>query len=196
MTPAAGPPPLLSPEQLAQLAAARLASKRLRRAVSVATFDGWTIAIFAALTFVCGITSVSNILIGVAMGIIAYIELAGAGRLRRVDPLAARTLGFNQIALACLLIVYAIWSLYYELKYGSITASLSSADPAVASMLEPYKSLVRQLIVLVDGSLVVVAILAQGGTALYYFTRVKYIQAYLSQTPPWIIQMQQAGFNL
>lgn len=130
------------------------------------------------------------------MGIVAYVELTGANRLKRTDPKAARTLGFNQLALAGILIVYAIWSLYSELKYGGIAASLNTVDPEAARMLKPYEGLVRQLTILVYGSLVLVAILAQGGTALYYFTRVKYIQAYLSQTPPWIIQMQQAGFNL
>jgi len=41
----------------AQLDAARLASKKIRRAVSVANVDGWTIAAFAAITLVFSLTS-------------------------------------------------------------------------------------------------------------------------------------------
>jgi len=41
-----------------------------------------------------------------------------------------------------------------------------------------------------------VAIIAQGGTTLYYFTRAKYIRAYRDQTPPWIVEMQRAGAQL
>ena len=37
---------------------------------------------------------------------------------------------------------------------------------------------------------------AQGGTALYYFTREKHIRAYREQTPAWIVEFQQGGGQL
>src|SRR6266576_2260087 len=109
-----GPPPApgpLSPQQLRELADARAAHKYVRRAISVATFDGWTIAVFAIANCLCGLGSISSMVIGVALGGLAYSELRGAARVRRVDQSAPRRLGSNQILLGTLLAVYAIWQI-------------------------------------------------------------------------------------
>ena len=37
------------------------------------------------------------------------------------------------------------------------------------------------------------AIVAQGGAALFYFTREKYLREYRQRIPPWILQMQKTG---
>lgn len=163
----------------------------------MAAFDGWTIAIFAALTFVCGLSSVSGIVMAAGMAIIACIELTGASRLRRLDPQAARMLGFNQLAFALLLVAYAIWSLYHELKSGGgMRAELAAVDPSAVEILKPFENLARQITLMVYGALIAVAVLAQGGTALFYFTRIKHIRAHLKQTPAWIVQMQRTGVSL
>ncbi|MGE5612144.1 MAG: hypothetical protein ACM359_23050 [Bacillota bacterium] len=187
---------LLSQEQLQQLAVAQLASRKIRRAVAVATFDGWTLAIFAALSFVCGLSSISGILMGIGMGVVAWIELCGARQLRRLNAQAAKRLGFNQIALALLLILYAIGSLWSEWRGEGVMAALSAADPAAAGLLKPMEGLAHLLAMTVYGSLIGVAIVVQGGTAWFYFTRIKHIQGYLEQTPAWIIQMQKADISL
>src|SRR5438270_11115905 len=70
------PPPLppmaphLSDENLLQLAAARTASRKVRRAISVASFDGWTIGAFAALTLLFGITVYLCNMMGFGLGVI------------------------------------------------------------------------------------------------------------------------------
>jgi hypothetical protein len=181
---------------LQQLAVARVASKRIRRAVAVATFDGWTLAVFAALSIVCGLSSVSGILMGIGMGVIASIELRGTKQLRRVDPQAARRLGFNQIALALLLILYAVWSLWSEWSGGGMIAVVSEVDPAAAELLKPMEGLAHLLSMMVYGSLIGVAMFAQGGMAWFYFTRIKHIQEYLEQTPAWIVQMQRVDVSI
>ena len=57
--------------------------------------------------------------------------------------------------------------------------------------------LARMISATVYVGLACVAVLAQGGTALYYFTREKHIRAYREQTPPWIVEMQrQSGAPL
>jgi len=188
-------PPPLTPDQLAQLTAARLAGRKIRRAVSVATFDGWTIAIFAALTFLCGLSSPATILLGLGMAVVSYVELTNAAKLRRVDPSAPRRLAFNQLALASMLILYALWSLHTQSDNKELQ-SLIASEPAAAEMLKSLQPLVQRITVAIYASLIAVAILAQGGTALFYYTRTKHIQAYLAQTPPWILQLQKAGFAL
>jgi hypothetical protein len=102
----------LSPEQLAELASARARSKPIRRAISTAKFDGWGIAVFAALTFIGGIFHWLGFILGAAMATVAYIELAGAQRLRTLDLTACKTLALNQIFLGSVLLLYAIYSLW------------------------------------------------------------------------------------
>src|SRR5437867_174305 len=102
----------LTPQQLRELADARAAHKYLRRAVAVAMFDGWTIAVFAIASCLCGIGSISSMTIGVALGALAYLELRGASQLRRLDLSAPRRLGINQILLGTLLAMYSIWQIY------------------------------------------------------------------------------------
>src|SRR4051794_19241609 len=98
--PVIAPPPNVSPEHLRQLAAARADAKKVRRAISVANFDGWTIGAFGALTLLLGLTDPSSIAMGLGMIAVAWIELRGASRLKRLDSSAGRMLGMNQIALA------------------------------------------------------------------------------------------------
>ena len=183
----------LSEENLRQLAVAQIGVRKIRRAISIANFDGWTIGAFAALTLLFGLTDPSSLLMGAGMGAIAFIELRGVHRLRRLDPRAPRTLGFNQLALATLLIVYSSWRLFALSRGGSLYAD---QDPQIAEMLQPVESLTRMISTTVYITLIAIAIFAQGGLALYYFTRGKHIQAYVTQTPGWIIAMQQAGVSL
>jgi hypothetical protein len=187
------PPPQLSEAHLQQLAAARLAAKKLRRASSVANFDGWSLGFFAGLTLLFGITSVDGWIIGLILASIAYIELRGASRLRLLDPVAPRVLGWNQVALASLLILYSFWRIYQESTGKGELASLSGGDPMVAEAVQPYQGMVLQITMLFYVGLIVFAVFAQGGLALYYFTRARTLKYYLEQTPEWILQMQKSG---
>src|SRR4051794_24490090 len=98
----------MTPEHFRQIAEARTAWKRIRRAVGVARFDGWSIGLFGGLTLLFSLSSPAGLAIGVGMLAIATIELWGAARLSRLDTKAPRMLGFNQVAIALMLTVYAL----------------------------------------------------------------------------------------
>lgn len=183
----------LTPEHLNQLAAARVLGRKLARAVSVALFDGWSIAAFATVTFLLGLMSVPGMLMGAGMGVIAYVELRGAKGLRRLDPAAARSLGLNQVALGSLLIAYALWGIIRELTGTSEYAQIAAQDPQLAQMLTPVEGLTRLISYAMNFGLIAVALIAQGSLAAYYFSRVKYIKAYVTQTPAWIVAVQKTG---
>ena len=185
------PPPQLTEAHLQQLAAARRAAKKLRRAAGVANFDGWTLAFFAGLTLLFGITSVDGWISGLVLAAMAFIELRGAARLRVLDPMAPRMLGLNQAALAGLIILYALWQIYQQSTGKSeLAAAAAATDPQVAEMVGP---MVQQVTLVLYGGLIAVAICAQGGLALYYFTRARTLRLYREQTPQWILQMQESG---
>jgi hypothetical protein len=186
-------PPSLPQDVQQQLMIAKVAAKKIRRVAAVATGDAWTVAIFAGLSFICGLSGgISGLAIGLAMGVVAYVEFTGASRVRRLEPAAARTLGYNQLALAGVLIIYALWSLFSgsSAMMNEIKAQLGSDAPG---MEKSFEDLYKTICAIMYGSLIVVAIGAQGGMALYYFRREKLIHEYIETTPQWIIEMQRAG---
>jgi hypothetical protein len=187
---------VLSEEHLRQLAAARKAARKLRRAIAVASFDGWTVGVFGALTFLTGLTDPSGLLMGLGMAAVAFVELRGASRLRRLETGVTRTLGFNQLALAGILIVYAVWRLHAEMSGVSPYAAYKAADPQLGRMLQPIENLTHLIAMALYGAMIAVALFAQGGLALFYFTRGKHIDAYLAKTPGWILAMQRGGIVL
>lgn len=183
----------LSGEHLRAFQEARIRAKRIRRCVTVATFDGWSVGVFGALTLLFGMFSVVGWVLGVGMCAIAYVELSTIEALKRLEPKSVHRLGWNQVALAALLLGYAVWSLYGAWFGPDPFASTIAAAPETAQMLAPYSSIARLIGVAIYIALAGVAIFAQGGTALYYFTREKHVRAYLKQTPAWIVEMQQSG---
>ena len=185
--------PALSPEHLRELVEAQKRGRKIARALAVARFDGWSIATFGFLTFLLGITSPSSVLIGGLMGVIAFIELRSAAALKRLRPEAARTLAINQIALGSLLAAYAAWKIYREVTGAGDYAEIAATDAQLAEMLKPVESLTRLFTLALYGGLIAFAFVAQGGMALYYFTREKYFRAYVEQTPAWVITVQQTG---
>ncbi len=189
--------PALSAQELAQLGAAAVAMRRLRRAASVARFDGWTIGIFAFLTFLCGMTDAVNIVLAIAMGTVAAVELRGAAGLTRLEPRAARMLGFNQLALGTVLLVYGGWRLVVVAR-GGVAELLGEWVAPVEELVgcAEMHRLARNFAYLLYSSLCLIAILGQGGMALYYFSRAKVVEAYLTATPEWVLEMQRAGVTV
>lgn len=196
--PAASPAaePTVSDEHLRQLAIARADAKKVRRAVAVANFDGWTIGAFGLLTLLFGITDPTSIIMGIAMCAIAWIELRGAAAVRRLDERAAKTLGVNQLALASLLIGYSLWRIYAVSTGAGPYDAFKASDPAMAHMLQPIEDVTRLISLALYGILIFIAVFAQGGLALYYFSRARHIEAYRQRTPDWIIKLQQAGMGV
>ena len=189
------PPPGLSPEHLWQLGEARRRATKIRRAVAVATFDGWATGIFGALTFLCGIFSWIGLVLGAAMLGVAYVEFRGARRLRQLDPAAAKSLGMNQIALGLALLTYAAYSLWNVFHARSLVVDQLLNAPELGG-LGSLESLARLIGVLIYGTLAAVAVFGQGGTAWYYFSRRRHVEAYLRETPPWILAAHRAGMPL
>src|SRR4051812_829676 len=189
-------PNVLSQSQVAELLGARNRAAKLRRAGNVAKFDAWMIAIFATLTALTGIFSASSLLLAGAMGYVAWREFRGAAQLRKLDPTAAKALATNQLVLAGALIVYSLWQGYASYtSHESLTGS-TGGDAQLTQMLGPIDELMKLLTVSVYGLLIFIAIFVQGGTALYYKSREKYLKAYVTQTPPWILELQRAGVEM
>jgi hypothetical protein len=194
-----GQSPLNSPptrEHLEQIAAAKISSKKIRRAVGVAMFSGWTIAIFAVLTFLGGLFSIPAMLLAAGMGIVAYFELRGAGELKRLDRTAPARLANNQLLLAAILFFYGAFELVQGIRHPQSMIGDAGSDPQVAQMLAPYQNLTQTIFIAVYVTVMIVAILGPGLTAMYYRSRAKFVDDYVRNTPPWILELQRAGMSI
>lgn len=197
--PSGGPVEALTPEQLSEITHARHRYRKVRRAISVATFDAWTTAIFAAITLLGSLMgfSWSGILLGLGMSVVAFNSFRGMRLLEKADPAGARVLGRNQFLLAAVLLIYALWNLLL-LKSGHYDLGVSKSMNAELQQ-AGYGSLIN-LGPLVYSAMYVglaaFAILIQPLTALYYFSRRHCVEEYLQKTAPWVLQMQRGGFRL
>jgi hypothetical protein len=191
--------PALTPEQMRQLAVARAGGSTIRWCRGMALFDAYTIALFALISILSGYNSLPGLFIGFGLGIVAWVEFRAVAALGQLKPEAVRHLGYNQLALAAVLIVYAVWNLALPGQNGIAAAiNAAGADPQTQQQL-------RQMLGgdagdffnwLIYGSLIAIAVFVQGGTALYYLSREKRVRAYVEQTPDWIQQMQKAGVRV
>jgi hypothetical protein len=194
------PPPIppapasgLAPNQVTELIAARDRAAKIRRAASVARFDAWMIAVFAVLTGLTGIFSLSSLLLAAGMAFVAWREFQGVAALRRLDAGALKLLAINQLCLAGILIAYALFQVYVSSTARGEYSAAAGGDAQLTQMLGPIDDLVKLLTLSIYGAIILVAIFVQGGTALYYFSRARYLRAYLSETPTWILDLQRQG---
>lgn len=182
----------LSPDHFRELADTRCAAAKVRRAAGIASFSGWSMAVFGAITLVGGVLGdVVSLVLGIGLGAIAWNELRGSAKLKRFDPSGARVLGFNQIGLGALIVAYAAWSLKVNLGSSSL-ASLSEAglDPSQQAMIGDIAKLVTYA---VYGGLIIVGFIVPGLTAWYYFSRGRIVRRFIDRTPPWILDTLRAA---
>jgi hypothetical protein len=195
---ASPPQSVYSREHLEQIAQAKLLGRKIRRAIAVSAFSAWTTAIFGVITLLSSIPfmSIIGMTLGAGMLVCAYIEFQGSRELKLLNPQAPKKLALNQLIFGVMLFLYGAYNLW--------TSLTSPLDPALSSPeLREYKDvmgdieqLTRMILALLYGSVMLVAILGPGLTALYYATRKKYIEAYTAQTPQWILDLQRAGMQL
>lgn len=181
----------LSPQQLAELSAARRRAGGIRRTVGVARLSGWTTAIFGGLTLLGGLWGLPALLLGAAMLSCAVNELRAASRLRALDARAPARLAVNQLLLCASLCAYCGWSLWSALT-GPVDPELA-ALAATSDIAASAERLTQSFSVIVYGAAIVICILVQSLTALYYLSRARLVREYARQTPGWIIEIQRAA---
>lgn len=185
----------LSVENHQALAQAQQRARKIGRAAAVAAFNGWTLAALALVSAACALTSLSAWIVTALLAGCAYIELQGRSQLRSFDPRAARRLGWNQLALMSGVMLYSLWQLAVGLFGPSALSSELAANPELRSVIgsvEQLDGLYRLLVCGVYGSVMLFALVFQGGNAWYYFTRQRLIEQYLTSTPQWILDVQRA----
>ncbi len=179
--------PTLTPEQLSALRDARDRAKRILSAAKVASFNGWTIGIFAGLTVLFGVTSPLLLALGVGMGIVARNELRGCSLLRALDARGPRLLVRNQVGFMALVVAYCVWSL---------VRTYTHPDPQWAQLQELAgleAGFIRDFVVAAYAVAILLTMLFVGLNARYYARRIPMLEKYLAETPPWVVELQRSA---
>jgi hypothetical protein len=199
--PASMPPPLppavvqrdpLSPADFEDLAQAGKRAAVLNRAIRIAHFNAWTLGILGGLSILIGIFDLESLVMGIALVALAFNESRGQTLLQRFDLKGPRVLGWNQVGLMLLLVAYGAWKLIAFKTSANPYEKEIAATPELGHMLGPIVQMYGTISNWLYGSLIAIAVLYQGGNALYYFSREKHLQAYLRETPAWVIKLRQA----
>ena len=159
----------------------------------MAAFNGWATGIFAALSAPFAVFSVAGFLVTVGLSAVAYNEFQGRKRLLRFDPSSTALLGWNQVGLMTLIIVYCLWMIFTSLNGTGLFAAEIAKNPELAdaaSALSQFDSLYKDLALAIYGMVIVLTALFQGLNALYYFSRRKFVTAYVQETPRWVLDLQ------
>ena len=184
--------PQLSPENLRELQAARNSLRKVRRAVTTAKFEGYSVAISGLLTFLMGIGSIGQMFGGIVLAVIGIIEIVSASRLSQLDVRAGRVLTINQLSLAALILLYAVGNIYGETMHPEAAAELQGISQSDSQALGDVTSLTHEITLLMYGAMIGAAVV-EAAMARYYHSRVVYLERYLAETPPWIVAMQKTG---
>jgi hypothetical protein len=193
LAPSTDPP--LSDSHHRELALAAQRSRSIQSAARVANFNAWTTAILAALSAPFALFSLAGIVVFVGLAVVAWNEFRGRRRMLDYDPAGASILGWNQVGLLALISVYCLWAIYSNLWGSGSIESQWRANPqlgAAFGSLGGMSELVKPIILAFYGTVIALTAIFQGGNALYYFTRRKYLETYVRETPAWVIDLQRA----
>lgn len=164
-------------------------------AIGVATFNGWSLGVFAALTaLILPLSfSVQALLICLGLAYVARNEFKGRGMLRLLDPDGATWLGYNQIVLGAVIVGYCLWSLLAALFGPDAYAEVIAQNPELGQILGSTGELYRYVAVAVYGLAILLTIPYQALMAWYYFSRARHIREYLARTPAWLTRFQRSA---
>ena len=181
-------PQPLTADQRQALEQAGERAKAFTGAAKVAAFNGWSIGFFAAVTLLFGIFSLTALVLGVGMAVVARNEFKGRARILASDPAGPDLLWRNQVGFMALIIAYCLWSMY---------VTTARPDPQMAELTEllggDLDELVRSLTITLYVAVIAATGLFQGLNARYYFRRIAKIDEYLSETPDWVLELQESA---
>jgi hypothetical protein len=190
-----GPASPLSDEHYRALHEAKAGRKKIDVAIGVATFNGWSLGLFAGLSGLILLFSFSfvSLFICVGLGAVAHHEFKGRAMLRQLDVGGARLLGYNQIALGVVIVGYCLWSLIAVFVGPSPYAEVIAQNPELEQVLGSTGEIYVMGAAIVYGLVIVLTVPYQALMSWYYFSRAKHVARYIDQTPAWVTQMQKAA---
>jgi hypothetical protein len=137
---------------------------------------------------------VSGFVIFVGLALVAWNEFRGRRQLQEFNPAGATILGWNQLGLLGLITAYCLWAIYSNLWGGESIEAQMRANPELAAAMGSLSNvgdLVKPIVLGFYGVVIALTAIFQGGNALYYFSRRKYVEKFVRETPAWVIDLQR-----
>lgn len=181
----------LSADHHAQLAQAQQRRKKINRAQIVAAFNAWCFSIFAGFSLLFAIFSFTSLIAAVVLAGLAYNEFRGRRQLKQLDPRGPQTLGTNQLLCCAAIALYCGYQIVSTFTGPGPYEQAMQETPELVSTLEPIQELLYTAKIAAYALILIVGVAAQGATACYYFTRKKHLNAYVEQTPRWVIDLER-----
>jgi hypothetical protein len=170
-------------------------ARKLRKASGTAMFNGVTLLIFAGLSGLYALVTLFDgfdwvaAVMAIGLGVLGFGELKGRRMLRACDLRAPARLGWNQIALMVLIIGYCAWQLVGAMGQPDMVSQAISESPELAQFINDPEmaaeadDLIHRATVLTYLIVIGATVIFQGGNAIYYFTRGKWMRTYIKETP-------------
>ncbi len=192
-------PGATNPLSDAHLEQIRLASKRARpieKAVRYAHFSGWATLLAGVLSLPFALGNTPMLIFTVALAGIGTRELTLKRSLKALKSWAPRKLAINQLILGSTLIIYAIFMLVSAPKQTMIESAMDAdpmmqSTPELAGMMDDLIVFEQMATALIYVGMIVLAVLFQGGTALYYSRKSSKLKKFHKHTPDWVVRVYQ-----
>ncbi len=196
----------LTPEQLQIVTLAGERAQKIQRTARIAAFNGWTMGVFAIVSLLLALGSFSfvGMLITLGLGVVAYNEFRGRRLIRRFDPRAGSLLGWNQVGLIAVIVIYCVWKIghaylvpeAFDRQIDEAVAEVGTYLPEARSQAAELKAIIRPyylpLVAVVYGSVIALIVLFQGANAWYYFARGNLLKKHLAETPPEVLEFHRS----
>lgn len=171
--------------------------KRVRpieRAAGYAKFSGWGTLLAGALSLPFALQSVVMMIFCVVLAGIGTRELTLRRTLLALETSAPRKLAINQLILGGVLSSYALFMLLIAPSESAMQSALDAdpmlqSTPELTGMLDDMVNLEKLAKALMYAGLIVVAVLAQGSTSLYYGLKAKKLRLLHQSTPAWCVRV-------
>lgn len=185
----------LSDVHLRMLGTSVQIAKPIRKATAYARFSGWCTLLAGVISVLLSLGSLPGMLLGGVLAGIGMRELGLARRLARFETGVPAALALNQIAFGIVLIGYAGYKIVTMDSGDGVIAGTLAADPTIATMpelagtMDQLNQIEYLLNIGVAGGLILVALIVQGGTALYYFGKRKPLAKLNTHAPEWVLRV-------
>jgi len=174
----------LSTAQIEALAKGMARAGRIFRAGRVAAVTGWSVGAFGVLTVLLSLLSPKGVLVGGALLWVGWNELEGRKMLLGLDPAGARRLARNQLWLLAVVALYCLWAIYRSQtqpipETSELESFLGLDEGFIADAEAAFYALVLAL-----------AASVQWGMYRFHRARVALVDAYVKETPAWVLEVQ------
>lgn len=184
----------LSPDAKRALADAANRFGKIRRAVTLARFNAWTMTIFGGFAVLGGIFSIPALLLGLALLAAGFHEFKGAAAMRKLDRNGPRRLAINQVFVVAAVAAYCLWNIHLannqplSPQVSELIDSLGAQDQT-----NELRNISRSITIGVYFLVTLLTGVFQGMMAIYYLGRRAHIDAYAASTPEWVQDIQRSG---